>query len=112
MNVVLRPVHLVLFLLLVGFVCDALAGESAQREQIVAQNDAEPTSDTAGVVAVGEDAYEQILKEEYKMFKFRDCPYSDEMGAHTFQCIQENDGFNAHGCYDDSVQLFCPESSN
>jgi hypothetical protein len=88
MNVAYRLSHVLLFFLLaVGFVCQAWADG--------------PTDDRA---------YEKSIEKEYKMYKFRDCPYTDEMGAHTFQCIKDNDGFNAHGCYDDSVQIFCPQS--
>jgi hypothetical protein len=59
MNVAYRLSHVLLFFLLaVGFVCQAWADG--------------PTDDRA---------YEKSIEKEYKMFKFRDCPYTDEMGA-------------------------------
>ncbi|MDA1012747.1 MAG: hypothetical protein O3C12_08820, partial [Proteobacteria bacterium] len=61
MNVSYRLSHVLLFVLLaVGFVC---------------QTGAEGATD--------DKVYEKSIEKEYKMFKFRDCPYTDEMGAHT-----------------------------
>ncbi|MDA0237505.1 MAG: hypothetical protein O3B03_03215 [Proteobacteria bacterium] len=95
MNIGFRSAYGVVFaVLLIGFACQAWA---------------EPISDSSDAVALDEDAYEQMMNKEFKMFKFRDCPYTEEMGAHTFQCIKDNNGFNAHGCYDDSLKLFCPQ---
>ena len=81
-------------------------------KSLVAQTDADQVTDSGGTVPIDKDTYEKAMEEEYKMFQFRDCPYTDEMGDHMFKCIKENDGFNAHGCFDDSVRFFCPESSD
>ena len=81
-------------------------------DSMLAQNDTGQETDSGGTVPADKDIYEKAMEAEYKMFKFRDCPYTDEMGDHMFECIKENDGFNAHGCFDDSVRFFCPESSD
>ena len=90
-------------------------GESylaAQLDSLLAQNDTDRVTDSGGTVPIDEDIYEKAMEAEYKMFQFRDCPYTDEMGDHMFECIKEYDGFNAHGCFKDSERLFCPESSD
>lgn len=92
--------------------CDKKPAADSNLDSLLAQNDTDQVTDSGGTVPIDEDIYEKAMEAEYKMFQFRDCPYTDEMGDHMFECIKEYDGFNAHGCFKDSVRLFCPESSD
>jgi len=45
---------------------------------------------------------------ERAMQKFKDCHWTDEMGKYLYQCIRQNDGMNAHWCYDEALETLCP----
>ncbi|MDC1312269.1 hypothetical protein N8Z26_07430 [Burkholderiales bacterium] len=90
--------------------CEKKSVSDDDMNSMLAQNDQSQETDSGGTVPIDEEIYEKAMEQEYKMFQFRDCPYTEEMGDYMFECIKENDGFNAHGCFKDSVTVFCPES--
>ena len=89
--------------------CEEKSVAESDLNSLLAQNDTDQVTDSGETIPVDSEIYEKAMEEEYKMFQFRDCPYTEEMGNHMFECIKEYDGFNAHGCFKDSVRLFCPE---
>ena len=89
--------------------CEERSADESDFNSMLAQNDADQVTDSGETIPIDSEIYEKAMEQEYKMFQFRDCPYTEEMGNHMFECIKEYDGFNAHGCFKDSVRLFCPE---
>jgi hypothetical protein len=45
---------------------------------------------------------------ERAALRFKGCHWTDEMGKYVYECIKKNDGMNAHWCYDESLEVFCP----
>ena len=45
---------------------------------------------------------------ERAALRFKGCHWTDEMGKYVYDCIRKNDGMNAHWCYDESLEVFCP----
>jgi hypothetical protein len=44
--------------------------------------------------------------------KRQNCAWTDEMGKYIFECIKKNDGFNAHWCHNEAIDVFCPPDEN
>lgn len=40
--------------------------------------------------------------------KHQKCQWTDEMGQFIYQCVKDNDGFNAHWCHNEAIDKFCP----
>lgn len=40
--------------------------------------------------------------------KHQNCAWTDEMGRFIYQCVKDNDGFNAHWCHNEAIDKFCP----
>lgn len=40
--------------------------------------------------------------------KHQKCAWTDEMGQFIYQCVKDNDGFNAHWCHNEAIDKFCP----
>ena len=92
--------------------CDKNFAAKTNLDSTIAQNDTGQENDIDNAATTDQGVYDQAMDREYKMYQFRDCPYTHEMGEHTMECIKEFDGFNAHGCFQDSVKLFCPQEDN
>src|SRR5215470_9794039 len=46
---------------------------------------------------------------ERAALRFKGCHWTDEMGRYVYECIRKNDGMNAHWCYDERLEVYCPE---
>ncbi len=40
--------------------------------------------------------------------KHQKCAWTDEMGKFIYECVKDNDGFNAHWCHNEAIDKFCP----
>lgn len=49
------------------------------------------------------------IQRERAMQKFKGCRWTDEMGKYTYDCVVRNNGFQAHWCHDEALELFCPK---
>lgn len=62
---------------------------------------------TLAVRAEGDPA--PTYQRERAVQKFKNCHWTDEMGRYVYACIKKNDGMNAHWCYDEALEVLCPE---
>lgn len=54
-------------------------------------------------------AYAEGTNQRERFFlRHQNCPWTDEMGQYIYQCVKDNDGFNAHWCHNDAIDKFCP----
>jgi hypothetical protein len=44
--------------------------------------------------------------------KRQNCPWTEEMGKYIYECIKKNDGFNAHWCHNEALDVFCRADEN
>lgn len=44
--------------------------------------------------------------------KRQNCPWTEEMGKAIYECVKQNDGFNAHWCHNEALDQFCPADEN
>jgi len=44
--------------------------------------------------------------------KRHNCPWTEEMGKYIYECVKKNDGFNAHWCHNEALDVFCPVDEN
>jgi deoxyhypusine synthase len=44
--------------------------------------------------------------------KRQSCAWTDEMGKYIFECIKKNDGFNAHWCHNEAIDIYCPKTDD
>jgi hypothetical protein len=44
---------------------------------------------------------------ERTMQRYQHCKWTDEMSRYVYECVRENNGFNTHWCFDETVQLHC-----
>ena len=57
----------------------------------------------------GEENLRGTIEREQTMLKYKDCEWTDEMGKYTYECVVRNGGFGTHWCYDEALQLHCPQ---
>lgn len=57
----------------------------------------------------GEENLHGTIERERTMLKYKDCEWTDEMGKYTYECVKRNNGFGTHWCYDEALQLHCPQ---
>ncbi|UCH49723.1 MAG: hypothetical protein JSU95_08170 [Betaproteobacteria bacterium] len=57
----------------------------------------------------GEENLVGTIEREQTMLKYKDCEWTDEMGKYTYECVVRNGGFGTHWCYDEALQLHCPQ---
>ncbi|MGD2141577.1 MAG: hypothetical protein PVH25_14360 [Burkholderiales bacterium] len=57
----------------------------------------------------GEENLRGTIEREQTMLKYKDCKWTDEMGRYTYECVKRNNGFGTHWCYDEALQLHCPQ---
>ena len=43
------------------------------------------------------------------MQRYKGCHFTDEMGKYLYECVKKNDGFGTHWCYDETLEVFCPD---
>lgn len=60
----------------------------------------------------GEENLHGTIERERTMLKYKDCPWTDEMGKYTYECVKRNNGFGTHWCYDEALQLHCPKPAS
>lgn len=46
---------------------------------------------------------------ELAMQRYKGCHFTDEMGQYLYQCVKKNDGFGTHWCYDETLEVYCPD---
>ncbi len=51
------------------------------------------------------------IQRERAMQKYKNCKWTDEMGKHTYECVVKNNGFQAHWCHDEALELYCPKQT-
>ena len=39
--------------------------------------------------------------------KRHNCPWTEDMGKFIYECVKKNDGFNAHWCHNEALDLYC-----
>lgn len=49
------------------------------------------------------------IERERAMQRYRGCHFTDEMGKYLYECVKKNDGFGTHWCYDETLEVFCPD---
>jgi hypothetical protein len=76
----------------------AAAGTAAQQEE-----------DRKRAARMGEEHLRGTIEREKTMLKYKDCPWTDEMGKFVYECVKKNDGFGVHWCYDEALQTMCPQ---
>jgi hypothetical protein len=57
----------------------------------------------------GEDHLQGTIEREKTMLKFKDCPWTDEMGKYVYECVKRQNGFGVHWCHDEALQTMCPD---
>ena len=62
---------------------------------------------SAGAVQADGDPAPTYQRER-AMQRYKGCHFTDEMGQYLFRCIQKNDGFGTHWCYDETLETYCP----
>ena len=77
----------------------------------VADTAAAPGSEEDGKRAarMGEENLRGTIEREKTMLRYKDCPWTDEMGKYVYECVKRNDGFGVHWCHDEALQLLCPK---
>lgn len=60
-------------------------------------------------VAYAEDDAAPTYARERAMQRYKGCHFTDEMGKYLYQCVKKNDGFGTHWCYDETLEVFCPD---
>ena len=81
-------------------------------DQTVTEKSAQPvTQEQARKRAArqGEENLRGTIEREQTMLKYKDCEWTDEMGKYTYECVVRNGGFGTHWCYDEALQLHCPQ---
>lgn len=58
---------------------------------------------------MGEEHLQGTIEREKTMLRFKDCPWTDEMGKYVYECVKRNNGFGVHWCHDEALQIMCPE---
>lgn len=49
------------------------------------------------------------IQREKQMQRYKGCHFTDEMGKYLYECVKKNDGFGTHWCYDETLEMFCPD---
>jgi predicted lipoprotein with Yx(FWY)xxD motif len=62
---------------------------------------------SAPVFAEGDPA--PTIQREAAMQRYKGCHFTDEMGKYLYECVKKNDGFGTHWCYDETLEVFCPD---
>jgi hypothetical protein len=44
--------------------------------------------------------------------KRQNCTWTAEMGQYIYDCVKKHDGFNAHWCHNEALDVFCPADEN
>jgi hypothetical protein len=44
---------------------------------------------------------------ERTMQRYQHCTWTDQMSRYVYECVRDNNGFNTHWCFDETVQLHC-----
>lgn len=76
----------------------APSGTAAQQEE-----------DRKRAARMGEEHLRGTIEREKTMLKYKDCPWTDEMGKYVYECVKKNNGFGVHWCHDEALQTLCPE---
>jgi hypothetical protein len=74
------------------------AGTAARQEE-----------DKKRAARMGEEHLRGTIEREKTMLKYKDCPWTDEMGKYVYECVKKNGGFGVHWCHDEAIQILCPE---
>ena len=62
---------------------------------------------SAPALAEGDAA--PTYQRERAMQRYKGCHFTDEMGQYLYQCVKKNDGFGTHWCYDETLEMYCPD---
>lgn len=62
----------------------------------------------SGVGWAGFGHAEGTNQRERFFMKHQNCHWTDEMGKFIYECVKDNDGFNAHWCHNEAIDKFCP----
>lgn len=49
------------------------------------------------------------IQRERAMQRYKGCHFTDEMGQYLYQCVKKHDGFGTHWCYDETLEVYCPD---
>lgn len=58
---------------------------------------------SAGAVSAAGGSTER----ERTMQRYQNCTWTDQMSRYVYECVRDNNGFNTHWCFDETVQLHC-----
>jgi hypothetical protein len=90
---------------------DTTATAASVQQDTSAEAGQPPAQDEARKRAArqGEENLRGTIEREQTMLKYKDCEWTDEMGKYTYECVKRNNGFGTHWCYDEALQLHCPQ---
>jgi hypothetical protein len=57
----------------------------------------------------GEENLRGTIEREKTMLRYKDCPWTDEMGKYVYECVKRQNGFGVHWCHDEAIQTMCPD---
>jgi hypothetical protein len=83
--------------------------EAAPAKSAEADAAAEQEEDRKRAARMGEEHLRGTIEREKTMLKYKDCPWTDEMGKHVYECVKKNNGFGVHWCHDEAIQTMCPQ---
>jgi len=83
--------------------------EAASADSAGTQAAARHEADRKRAARMGEEHLQGTIEREKTMLKYKDCPWTDEMGKFVYECVKKNNGFGVHWCHDEALQTLCPE---
>ena len=93
---------------------EALDAFCPPEEKVVQANPAETDAarreaDRKRGARMGEEHLHGTIEREKTMLKYKDCPWTDEMGRYVYECVKKNNGFGVHWCHDAAIQTMCAQ---
>jgi hypothetical protein len=88
---------------------EALDAFCPKEEADAAPAPAQQEQDRRRAARMGEEHLRGTIEREKTMLKYKDCPWTDEMGKYVYECVKKNNGFGVHWCHDEALQTLCPE---
>ena len=87
----------------------AAKGDPAAAAAVPAQAAVDHEADKKRAARQGEDNLHGTIEREKTMLKYKDCPWTDEMGKYVYECVKRQNGFGVHWCHDEAMQTMCPQ---